>query len=746
MAFKDGKGKEKFTDLTNRFEVGKNELPGFSSIDTLKRYAGLSNTDIGNYVDALQAQVRANGAASISGNLFASNGRKTEFSDNIETEFIENTAEVYTEEGYNIQTDILEEREMTAEFLGEPGKKVFFSDGTKKSVEVAARPTINTSKEDAVDRETTFAEQDDTPFTDRKETFQADKKSLFKSNDNNIQFEYGKNGGNFVSNVSANVYNELANQSTPMFVAGADGTENYWGRNEGLQEKTITSKWKIAAYEEKAVIFGDKAEKLFEGILTEGDGFAEPNLDNKMITAVSHSVGKRGKVDPEYRQIQKEAKNETKGIKEEANSNKKAFKESVVSFSAGEDKFTDKYADSFTDKFTDAYGNSIFEPPKKQKAGRPVTIIQKETANELEKESGVNHAGEVPKKQAEAGSRLEIPETSEEKQSSVGKETEPYFGEEKESFDSENKAAERFVSINEKFDQIKPREKTAKEEREKKLKKAAALTALSNVLRTKNNVQNEFGDMSAESSGDLIKEGKRGLLKTVTDEMKGIVGQMVSTGAKKIISMAAGACAAVFIPIVIIMVCFLLMSGTTGALAGMDSDSGEEYDVDLPGGDGATFTSLSASEIDQIIEGLWGTYPGDMTYTIEDVLRYALSKVGCAYDQNYHGSLSVDIFDCSSLAYRSYREVGIDIKNGDSYTAAEECRAMENQNKVVGSHLVPGDLIFYGGANNGRYKGVYHVAIYVGNGKMVEAKGKSYGVVYGDVRSNNIVACARPTL
>lgn len=127
MAFKDGKGKEKFSDLTNRFEVGKNEPPGFSSIDILKRYAGLSNADMGNYVDALQAQVRANGAASTSGNLFANNGRKTEFSDNIETEFIENTAEVYTEEGYNIQTDILEEREMTAEFLGEPGKKVFFS-------------------------------------------------------------------------------------------------------------------------------------------------------------------------------------------------------------------------------------------------------------------------------------------------------------------------------------------------------------------------------------------------------------------------------------------------------------------------------------------------------------------------------------------------------------------------------------------------------------------------------------------
>ena len=44
--------------------------------------------------------------------------------------------------------------------------------------------------------------------------------------------------------------------------------------------------------------------------------------------------------------------------------------------------------------------------------------------------------------------------------------------------------------------------------------------------------------------------------------------------------------------------------------------------------------------------------------------------------------------------------------------------------------------------------GIYHVAIYVGrvNGvdKMVEARGTSYGVVYCDVRTNNVVNISRP--
>jgi cell wall-associated NlpC family hydrolase len=59
--------------------------------------------------------------------------------------------------------------------------------------------------------------------------------------------------------------------------------------------------------------------------------------------------------------------------------------------------------------------------------------------------------------------------------------------------------------------------------------------------------------------------------------------------------------------------------------------------------------------------------------------------------------------------------------------------------------MQPGDLIFYSFTNNGRYKNISHVAIYVGNGKAVEALNEKYGVVYRDVSSvGSIVLIGRP--
>lgn len=43
--------------------------------------------------------------------------------------------------------------------------------------------------------------------------------------------------------------------------------------------------------------------------------------------------------------------------------------------------------------------------------------------------------------------------------------------------------------------------------------------------------------------------------------------------------------------------------------------------------------------------------------------------------------------------------------------------------------MEPGDLIFYGGHDNGRFLGIYHVAVYVGNGEVVEASGKTWGCI-----------------
>ena len=58
--------------------------------------------------------------------------------------------------------------------------------------------------------------------------------------------------------------------------------------------------------------------------------------------------------------------------------------------------------------------------------------------------------------------------------------------------------------------------------------------------------------------------------------------------------------------------------------------------------------------------------------------------------------------------------------------------------------LLPGDLIYYGGSINGRYMGIYHVAIYIGNGNAVEALNEKCGVVYQKLRTKNAIMVARP--
>ena len=52
--------------------------------------------------------------------------------------------------------------------------------------------------------------------------------------------------------------------------------------------------------------------------------------------------------------------------------------------------------------------------------------------------------------------------------------------------------------------------------------------------------------------------------------------------------------------------------------------------------------------------------------------------------------------------------------------------------------LRPGDLIFYGGASNGRYLGIYHVSMYYGNGYRLEKP------MYGYFPNEKIVMIARP--
>ena len=58
--------------------------------------------------------------------------------------------------------------------------------------------------------------------------------------------------------------------------------------------------------------------------------------------------------------------------------------------------------------------------------------------------------------------------------------------------------------------------------------------------------------------------------------------------------------------------------------------------------------------------------------------------------------------------------------------------------------LKPGDLIFYSYEENGRFRNISHVAIYVGDGKMVHAANPSRGVVLDPLRTGSVVFYARP--
>ena len=147
--------------------------------------------------------------------------------------------------------------------------------------------------------------------------------------------------------------------------------------------------------------------------------------------------------------------------------------------------------------------------------------------------------------------------------------------------------------------------------------------------------------------------------------------------------------------------------------------------------------SLTEAEVREILSGI--TDPAQRA-----ACSYALHRVGYPYSQDLRDSGSY--YDCSSLAYYSWKDAGVDISFGGATTAAAEAQGLEEAEKTVSfGEMQPGDLIFYSFTNNKRYKNISHVAVYVGDGKVVEALNERVGVVYREVSSiGSIVLIGRP--
>ena len=104
------------------------------------------------------------------------------------------------------------------------------------------------------------------------------------------------------------------------------------------------------------------------------------------------------------------------------------------------------------------------------------------------------------------------------------------------------------------------------------------------------------------------------------------------------------------------------------------------------------------------------------TGSMAAAVSFAQSKVGQAY---IYGGTGNGGWDCSGLTQAALRAAGVSIPR----VAADQAAASTH---VSLDNLQPGDLLFW--SNNGSDSGVYHVAIYTGNGSYVEAANPAAGV------------------
>jgi cell wall-associated NlpC family hydrolase len=394
-----------------------------------------------------------------------------------------------------------------------------------------------------------------------------------------------------------------------------------------------------------------------------------------------------------------------------------AFKEGKASFSEGP-------------KFTDAMKNFIseeaafFTPEKDENA----TASMDKTAEKIIRYEASKNKAEATKLRSEVREKEAESRLSPKAKKSTS-------GEDKFSDGSGEKFTEERSGK-----RAKERKEPGKKESKaasKETKKAAAKTAVANLLKAKGDVSGDLG--SEKVTGDAMRDGNRGLMKAFTTAINPmtyvktwLAGLTAMVAPYILIFMAIAA-------VLVVILCFIFSIAKPIADVGNALQSVMEFFTGEDGG--IRNTALSQDEIDEIVAN------SGADKTQEKAIRFSLSKVSMPYSQDLRTSGKA--YDCSSLCYYAWRDAGVDISFGSGYppTAAEGARMLQaNGKEVSADSLQPGDLIYYGGKANGRFMGIYHVAMYVGNGMAAEAYSTKYGVIYQKLRTKNACMVCRPNL
>jgi len=119
-----------------------------------------------------------------------------------------------------------------------------------------------------------------------------------------------------------------------------------------------------------------------------------------------------------------------------------------------------------------------------------------------------------------------------------------------------------------------------------------------------------------------------------------------------------------------------------------------------------------------------------MTIEQKEVISFALQYVGNRY--RYGGTSLTNGTDCSGFTFAVYKNFGYNLQR----TAYQQLCSTKNVKK---KNLKPGDLIFYGSSK----RSCNHVAMYIGNQKVVHASTESTGIVVSDYNYRRIVGYGR---
>ena len=157
----------------------------------------------------------------------------------------------------------------------------------------------------------------------------------------------------------------------------------------------------------------------------------------------------------------------------------------------------------------------------------------------------------------------------------------------------------------------------------------------------------------------------------------------------------------------------IIYPGDVLALPGSGSSSAQP--ASQSGSAAATAQSSSSSAQPASVQTASTTATGSKAAAVNKAVDIVNSGASYVYGGNGPSS-----YDCSGMTKAAFAAAGIDIPR----TSAAQFSGAKSH--VSLSNLQAGDLVFW--SNNGSASGIYHVAVYIGDGQIAQARNPSSGI------------------